>query len=86
MRISFHKHFEKKFKKLDVKLKNVFYKKLKIFSVDPFGQELNNHPLKGRYVGYRSINVTPDIRAVFKFLSEDSVEFDDIDNHNNLYK
>ncbi len=86
MKISFHRHFEKKFRKLDIKLKKVFYQKLKIFSVDPFSQEFNNHPLKGKYVGYRSINITGDIRAVFKFLSKDSLEFDDIDNHNNLYK
>lgn len=86
MRIFFHKHFDKKFKKLDTKIKNIFKRKLRIFSDDPFNAKLNNHPLKGKYSGHRSINITGDVRAVFKFLSEDSVEFDDIDNHNNLYK
>lgn len=86
MKIYFHKHFGKKFKKLSLKHKETFYRKIEIFSTNPFSIELNNHPLKGRHGGYRSINITGDIRAVFKFLSEDSVEFDNIDNHNNLYK
>ena len=86
MRISFHRSFEKKFKKLDAKVKKAFYLKLKLFAMNAFHQELNNHALKGKYLGYRSINVTSDIRAIFSFLSEDSAEFDDIDNHSNLYK
>jgi addiction module RelE/StbE family toxin len=85
MRISFHKNFEKKFKKLNIKVQKTFYKKLKVFSKYPFNSDLNNHALKGSYSGYRSINVTGDIRAVFKYIAEDIVEFDDIDNHSKLY-
>jgi len=85
MKIFFHKQFEKKFKKLNIKIKKAFYKKLELFSINTFHPELNNHPLKGKYAGYRSINITGDIRAIFIFLSEDSVEFENIDNHNNLY-
>jgi len=85
MRIFFHKQFEKRFKKLDIKTKKAFYRKLGLLSINTFHSELNNHALKGRYKGYRSINITGDIRAIFIFLSEDSVEFDDIGNHNNLY-
>lgn len=85
MKIFFHKQFKKKFKKSNIKIKKAFYRKLELFSDNVFHPELNNHALKGRYRGYRSINITGDIRAIFIFLSEDSVEFDDIDNHNNLY-
>lgn len=86
MRITFHKHFEKKFKRLDQKIKKAFYKKLQILAESPFSKELNNHALKGKYRDYRSINITGDVRAVFKFVSENVIEFDDIDNHNNLYE
>ena len=85
MKIFLHKQFEKKFKKFNLKIQRAFYRKLELFSTNAFHPELNNHALKGRYTGYRSINITGDIRAIFIFLSEDSVEFDDIDNHNNLY-
>ncbi|MEK7610264.1 MAG: type II toxin-antitoxin system YafQ family toxin [Patescibacteria group bacterium] len=86
MKIFFHRNFEKKFKKLNPKIKKAFQLKLKLFSLYPFSPELNNHTLKGRYASYRSINITGDIRAIFIFLSEDVVEFDDIDSHSNLYK
>lgn len=85
MKIAFHKNFEKKFKRLDQKIKKLFIKRLKLFTERPFSKELNNHALKGKFMGYRSINVSGDIRAVFKFISDDLVEFDDIDNHSNLY-
>jgi len=86
MKIYFHKNFDKKFSKLNSKIKKIFISRLKIFSKNQFDQKLNNHALKGGLSGFRSINITGDIRAIYKIVDEDSVEFGTIDRHSNLYK
>jgi addiction module RelE/StbE family toxin len=85
MKVLFHKNFEKKFGKLNLKIKKLFYKRLELFFQDQFHHLLHNHALHGKYKGYRTINITGDIRAVFKIVGEQSIEFDDIDSHSNLY-
>ena len=85
MKIYFHKNFEKKIKKLDRKIKKQFCSRLILFEKNPFAPQLNNHALKGKFVGYRSINITGDFRAIFKQLDRDSIEFSTIDTHGNLY-
>ena len=85
MKISFHKNFEKQYKKLHLKAKNKFKERKDIFLIDPFDQILNNHPLHGKYKGYRSINVTGNIRAVYKLAENNIAIFVAINTHNNLY-
>lgn len=84
MIIDFHKDFTKDFKKLSPKIKAKFKERLLLFEKDEFDTILNNHALKGTWVGYRSINVTGDIRAIFK-RDDDRVLFVAIDSHSNLY-
>ena len=84
MIIDFHKDFTKDFKKISPKIKKKFQEKLVLFEKDEFDPVLNNHALKGKWLGYRSINVTGDIRAVFKRDTESAL-FAAIDSHSNLY-
>jgi len=86
MKIIFHKQFEKQLKKMDKKQREIAKNKLVIFVEDSYCEQLNNHGLQGKYNNYRSINITGDLRAIFK-LSEDSAEavFVVIGNHNQLY-
>ena len=56
------------------------------FITDMFYPILNNHALKGRHKGFRSINIGGDLRVIYKEISPGKVLFADIDNHNNLYK
>lgn len=86
MNTRFHKNFEKQYKRLQKREKNRFKEKIQIFFKDEFDPILNNHPLKGKYKGYRSINVTGDLRAVYKRLVRDRAVFIAIDKHSNLYK
>ncbi|XOB42520.1 MAG: type II toxin-antitoxin system YafQ family toxin [Candidatus Nealsonbacteria bacterium] len=86
MNIRFHKDFEKQYKKLQKKKKDRFKETIQIFFKDEFDPILNNHALKGKYKGYRSINVTGDLRAVYKRLVRDRAVFIAIDSHSNLYK
>jgi len=84
MILVFHKDFKKKYQKLPPKIVKKLDDRLRIFKEDEFDPVLNNHALKGKWLGYRSINVTGDIRVIFKRETESAL-FVAIDNHSNLY-
>lgn len=85
MKIYFHKNFDKQFGKLRVNEKKKAQERLQLFLENPFSQILENHPLKGKYTDYRSIDITGDLRAIFKYLNENECIFVDVDTHSNLY-
>ena len=85
MTILFHRHFSKAYQKSPAKIKKYFQSRLKLFAENPFHPLLNNHVLHGDFMGYRSINITGDIRAVYKALDEGTVEFVLIGSHAELY-
>lgn len=85
MRILFHRKFEKKFEKLERGNKNRFKERIKLFMDNQYSSILNNHPLAGKYKGYRSINVSGDLRAIFKTIKAGTFLFIDIDTHSKLY-
>jgi addiction module RelE/StbE family toxin len=58
-----------KLKKLDVRIRNNFFEKIKIFEENPQEPVLNNHALKQEYKGYRSIDITNDYRALYEEVS-----------------
>lgn len=84
MVINFHKDFIKDSGRLTVSQKDKLVQRLKLFGQDEFDPILNNHSLKGKYSGCRSINVTGDLRAIFKIAGEDVI-FTALDSHSNLY-
>ena len=84
MTIVFHRDFKKKYHKLSPKIIERLDDRLRLFSKDEFNPLLNNHALEGKWFGYRSINVTGDIRAIFK-RDSGSAFFVAIDKHSNLY-
>lgn len=81
----FHKEFIKHSNKLTLKQKNQLTQRLKLFGEDEFNPILNNHSLKGQYQGYRSINITGDLRAIYK-IDKGFAIFVTIDSHSNLYR
>lgn len=85
MRIDFHRNFDKRLSKLTQKQREQFKTRLIEFVSDQYKPILNNHALKGTFEGYRSINVTGDIRAIFMLHNESHVEFVDIGSHSHLY-
>ena len=86
MRYSTSKKFDKQFSKLSKNIKEKAIARLELFIQDPFEAVLNNHPLNGRFSGYRSINITADIRAVYKTAGKDLVYFIAIGSHSELFK
>lgn len=85
MRIIFHKSFEKDYKRLPNSIKQKVKERNMLFMSDPFNPILNNHALNGKYLGYRSINVTGDIRIIYKFLDTGIALFSAVGPHSKLY-
>ena len=90
MIFSYKKSYKKAFQKLSLKTqKKAVFTISHVFNNNPFDKILNNHALKGEYLGYRSINITGDFRAIFRELSGgkyEFVEFVDIGTHSQLYE
>jgi len=86
MTVRFHKNFDRQYKKLRSTEQKKLKERISIFLQDEFNPILNNHPLKGKYQGYRSINVKGDLRAVYKLKAKDVALFSAIDTHSNLYR
>lgn len=84
MRIKLHKNFDKGYKKLTSAEKKKFKERRDLFFQDEFNPILNNHALKGNHLGYRSINVTGDLRVIYK-REENLAIFVAVDSHSNLY-
>jgi addiction module RelE/StbE family toxin len=86
MRFDYHRKFKKQFDKIPFKIQNEFERRVLFFQQNQFHPLLNNHKLTGEYEGCRSINVTGDIRAIFKFKNEDTIIFIAIGSHPELYE
>lgn len=84
MIIHLHKNFLKSYKRLKESQKEKFKERRNLFIQDEYNPILNNHALRGKYSGYRSINISGDLRLLYKRIG-DIVIFVIIDNHSNLY-
>ncbi len=84
MRVDYHKGFKKQFQKLSSKIREHFKHRLILFIDNPFDPVLQNHPLHGRWDGFRSINVTGDIRAIYQEIDNINY-FVAIGSHSTLY-
>lgn len=85
MIILFQGSFEKRFKKLSLKIKNHFYDRLALFEENKFHPLLNNHSVEKRFTNCRSINITGDYRAIFKEDKGSVYIFVNIGAHSELY-
>lgn len=79
-----HRSFLKKFKKLPPKIKTRFANRLELFLANPTDPVLNNHAVERAFPDCRSINVTGDYRAIFKFEGDTAI-FITIGTHPKLY-
>lgn len=85
MQIFLRKQFEKDLKKLSPKIYQQFRKRFDLFVIDPFYPLLNNHILKGDYVGFRSININGDVRVIY-IEKDGDIYFLSIGTHSELYE
>jgi len=82
--ISYSRNFIKQAKKLHPKVQIKLYECIQTFNTNPLHPELRNHPLKGKYSAYRSIDITGDYRALY-LQRKDEIIFDKIGTHSELY-
>lgn len=66
MKVVYDSDFMAKLKKVNVRIHKSFKEKILTFTKDPYSPQLNNHPLRDKYQGYRSIDITSDWRAIFE--------------------
>ena len=83
--IILHKHFEKKYSKCSKKVKDAFKERRNLFLENIDNPLLGIHMLHGEYTGYKSFNVTGDIRVLYKEIKEEVFLFMDIGSHGELY-
>ncbi len=79
------KTFQRQYHKLPRKIQTRFDLRLKLFISDQSNPQLELHPLKGKYKGYWSINITGDVRALFQWQGEKIALFTFIGTHSELY-
>ncbi len=70
MRVKYSPLFLAILKKVDVRIYKSLKTRISIFIQNSSDPQLNNHALRDEYLGYRSIDVTADWRAVFEEIEE----------------
>ncbi len=88
MKVRFSKEFIKKYKKANVRIRKRVDKQILTFESNPNDPGLRNHPLHNEWLGYRSIDITNDYRAIYEEVEagEDvSAYFVDLGTHKELY-
>ncbi len=85
MNISYSKTFVKQAERLTPTQKQKAAKRIGLFKRDPMNKLLRNHALKGKYTGWRSIDIAGDLRLIY---TEDQgkILFDQIGTHSQLYR
>lgn len=89
MNVQLDSDFTKKLKKQSVLIRKNFKERIIIFSKDPDYPKLNNHPLREKWKGHRSIDITDDWRAIYKEIrigGEIIAYFVAIGTHEELYR
>ncbi len=79
------KSFGKQYAKLADTEKKRFRQRLTLFRANPYDKILRNHGLKGKYLGYRSIDIRGDLRALYYVEGDVIVIFAFIGSHSQLY-
>ena len=79
------KKFDKQYAKLSQKSKVLFKSRVEVFKRDPFNTRLRNHALKGKYLGYRSIDIAGDLRALYYVKGDTIIIFAFVGSHSQLY-
>ena len=85
MEVICHRNFDKRYLKLRPGEVQKFKERQAIFMRYPFHPVLNNHPLHGEYAGYRSIDITGDLRVHYEPIEENIAMFITIGTHSELY-
>jgi addiction module RelE/StbE family toxin len=84
--VSLHKIFLKQQSKFSPHIQSQIQRRIQMFITNPFDPSIHNHALHGSFEGYYSINISGDIRAIYKPKDNGDVVFIRIGTHSELYK
>jgi addiction module RelE/StbE family toxin len=76
--------FNKQRKAVPLEIKKAFQDTLAFFIAEPDHPSLRNHPLKDKFAGVRSIDVTGDGRALYR-RERERIIFVELGTHDQLY-
>lgn len=79
------KSFNKQYAKLAKTDRTRFKQRLEIFQANPYDKVLRNHGLRGKYLGYRSIDIRGDLRALYYVEADIIYIFAFVGSHSQLY-
>lgn len=85
MQIELHKSFVKDYDRSPTKIQIAFVTRAKMFKENPYYPLLHNHILTGKWQGHRSINITGDMRAIYKQVNDNTAIFIALGTHSKLY-
>ena len=86
--ICFSPSFKRAFKKRvagRTDLEERFWRRVEIFTGNPFDPRLRTHKLSGKLQELWSFSLEYDLRVVFCFLPQNRVMFEDIGTHDEIY-
>lgn len=86
MTLQYRKSFQVQFSKLPETKKQLVRDALELFEEDPMHESLRNHPLKDKWVNYRSITADDDLRLHYRVINKDTALFVAAGSHDELYK
>jgi len=72
MKAQYDPDLVRQLKKLDVKIRKSFKEQTLLFTKEPHNPKLRNHPLRDKWEGHRSIDITADYRAIYHEIHEGS--------------
>ena len=85
MKVAYSKDFIKATKLLGAAQKLRLMQRVQLLLKDPRNPQLRNHKLSGQWLGYSSINITGDLRAVYTNTKAE-IYFVALGSHAKLYK
>ncbi len=83
--VYFNNFFEKKIKKLPLRIQILTDKKVELFKKNPLHPSLRLHELHGKFKGIWSISITGNYRIVFERQKNGDIVFVSIGRHD-IYK
>ena len=85
MHLDYTKSFLKQYAKLPRNIQLQTDERILMWQKNPLNPKLKDHPLSGKYQGYRSINISGDMRALYRKQGNTIIVFSFIGTHSQLY-
>jgi len=85
MKIKYSPKFERDYKKLPGKIKDLIEENEKIFLKNPFDKKLKTHKLSGKLKGFWAFSVDYEYRIIFEFVDKNTACLHFVGTHR-IYK